>query len=346
MYRTDIYKKLIRKDHSMKKINWGILATGKIAETVAKAMKFLESDSNNNMELLAVASRSQDKSTDFVKRHNIKRAYGSYEELVSDPDIDVVYIATPMSCHYENVKLCLNASKNVLCEKSVCLCADEFEELMDLAKDKGLFLMEAMWMKFLPAFNKAKEWAEKGLIGNIKMIKADFSNAVSYDENDRLFINSLGGGAILDLGVYPITFVCSFLGNRPEEIHTYSIKGRTDVDYDDSIILKYNEAYGITFCGFDFENENKAIIVGDKGRIVMGNWFFCTAEATLYDNMGNIIDKQVLPYMFNGYEFEILEVNKCLREGKLQSDIIPHSDTLDVMRIMETCLKQADVEYK
>lgn len=330
----------------MKKINWGILATGKIAETVSKAMKFLESNPENNMELLGVASRSLNKSEDFAKRHNIKRAYGNYEELVSDSDIDIVYIATPMSCHYENVKLCLNAGKNVLCEKSVTLCADEFKELMNLAKEKGLFLMEAMWMKCLPAFNKAKEWAESGKIGNIKMIKADFSNIVSYDENDRLFINHLGGGAILDLGVYPISFVCSFLGNHPEEIHTYSIKGRTDVDYDDSIILKYKDAYGITFCGFDFENENKAIIVGDKGRIVMGNWFFCTAETTLYDDMGNAIDKQVLPYMFNGYEHEILEVNKCLRDGKLESDIIPHSDTLDIMRIMETCLKQAGVEYK
>lgn len=330
----------------MKKINWGILATGKIAETLAKAMKFLESNPENNMELSAVASRSLDKAEDFAKKHNIKKAYGSYEELVSDSDIDVVYIATPMSCHYENVKLCLNAGKNVLCEKSVTLNADEFKELMDLAKEKGLFLMEAMWMKCLPAFKKTKEWVDSGKVGNIKMIKADFSNAVKYDESDRLFINNLGGGAILDLGVYTISFVCSFLGTRPEEIHTYSHIGRSDVDFNDSIILKYKDAYGITFCGFDFENENKAIIVGDKGRIVLGNWFFCTAETTLYDDMGNAVDKQVLPHMFNGYEFEILEVNKCLREGKLQSDIIPHSDTLDIMKIMETCLKQAGVKYK
>ena len=330
----------------MKKINWGILATGKIAETLAKSMKFLEDDKENNMELLAVASRSLDKAEDFAKRHGIKRAYGSYEELVADPDIDVVYIATPMSCHFENTKLCLNAGKHVLCEKSVTLKADEFKELMDLAKEKGLFLMEAMWTKCQPAFNKAKEWVESGKVGKIKMIKADFSNAVPYDENDRLFINSLGGGAILDLGVYPITFVSTFLGTHPEEIHTYSHIGRTAVDFNDSIILKYKDAYGITFCGFDFENDNKAIIVGDKGRIVMGNWFHCTAEATLFDNMGNIIDKQVLPFKFNGYEYEIEEVNKCIREGKCESDIIPHSDTLDIVKIMETCLSQAGVEYK
>lgn len=330
----------------MKKLNWGILATGKIAETVAKSMKFLETDKDNNMELLAVASRSADKAENFAKRHGIKRAYASYEELVSDPDIDVVYIATPMSCHFENTKLCLNSGKHVLCEKSVTLKADEFKELMDLAKEKGLFLMEAMWTKCQPAFNKAKEWVESGKVGNIKMIKADFSNAVPYDETDRLFINSLGGGAILDLGVYPITFVSTFLGTHPEEIHTYSHIGRTAVDFNDSIILKYKDAYGITFCGFDFENENKAIILGDKGRIVMGNWFLSTAETTLYDNMGNVLDKQVLPFKFNGYEYEIEEVNKCIREGKLESDLILHSDTLDIMKIMETCLKQAGVKYE
>lgn len=330
----------------MKKLNWGILATGKIAETVAKSMKFMENIKENNMELLAVASRSADKAEDFAKRHGVKRAYGSYEELVSDPDIDVVYIATPMSCHYENAKLCLNAGKHVLCEKSVTINAGEFKELIDLAKEKRLFFMEAMWMKCQPAFKKAKEWAESGKVGRIKMIKADFSNVVPFDENDRLFIKNLGGGAILDLGVYPITFVCTFLGTRPEEIHTYSHIGKTKVDFDNSIILKYKDAYGITFCGFDFENENKAIIVGDKGRIVMGNWFHCTAETTLYDDMGNVLDKQVLPFKFNGYEYEIEEVNKCIREEKLESDIITHSDTFDIMKIMETCLNQADVKFK
>lgn len=329
----------------MKKLNWGILATGKIAETVAKSMKFMENIKENNMELLAVASRSADKAEDFAKRHGIKRAYGSYEDLVSDPDIDVVYIATPMSCHFENTKLCLSAGKHVLCEKSVTLNANEFKELTALAKEKELFLMEAMWTKCQPAFRKAKEWAESGKIGNIKMIKADFSNAVPFDKNDRLFIKDLGGGAILDLGVYPITFVSAFLGANPEEIHTYSHIGRTDVDYDNSIILKYKDAYGITFCGFDFEDENKAIIVGDKGRIVMGNWFHCTAETTLFDDMGNVLERQVLPFKFNGYEYEIEEVNKCIREGRLESDIVTHSDTLDIMKIMETCLKQAGVEY-
>ena len=250
-----------------------------------------------------------------------------------------------MSCHFENTKLCLNAGKHVLCEKSVTLNASEFKELMDLAKEKKLFLMEAMWTKCQPAFRKAKEWVESGKIGKIKMIKADFSNAVPYDENDRLFIKELGGGAILDLGVYPITFVSAFLGTHPEEIHTYSHLGKTNVDFDDSIILKYKDAYGITFCGFDFEDENKAIIVGDKGRIVMGNWFHYTAETTLYDDMGNALDKQVLPFKFNGYEYEIEEVNKCIRDGRLESDIIPHSDTLDIMKIMETCLKQAGVKY-
>ncbi len=330
----------------MKKINWGILATGKIASTVAKAIKFMEADKANNTELLAVASRSLNKAENFAEEHNIKKAYGSYEELLSDREIDVVYVATPMSCHYENVKLCLNAGKNVLCEKSVTLSAGEFKELMDLAQKKGLFLMEAMWMKFLPAFKKTKEWAESGKIGEIKMIKADFSNIVPYDENDRLFRSDLGGGAILDLGVYPISFVCSFLGSSPEEIHTFSHIGRSQVDYDDSIILKYKNAVGVTFCGFDFENENKAIIVGEKGRIVMGNWFFSTAETTLFDDMGNPLEKQTFPHLFNGYEYEIAEVNKRLREGKLQSDIVPLSDTLDIMRIMETCLNQAGVKFQ
>lgn len=322
----------------MKTIKWGILATGKITEALSKAMKYLES--KGECELLAVASRSEEKAKAFAESHSIKRYYKSYEELVKDDDIDVVYIASPMSCHYENAKLCLSNGKNVLCEKTVTMDTNEFNKLVSLAKEKDLFFMEAMWMKFLPAFRQAISWINDGKIGEVKMIRADFSNIVKYDENDRLFRKDLGGGAILDLGVYPLTLVTAILGFKPKEIISNSFVGRTGVDFDDSIILKYDNAVGVTFCGFDFENENKAIIVGTKGRIVFGNWFFCSGDVTLFDDMANIIKEKHFNHECNGYEYELREVNKCLAEGKKESDINTLQNTLDNLKIMEYCLNQ------
>ncbi len=316
----------------MKEYNWGILATGKIAATFAKAINYAD-----HAKLYAVASRTEDKAKAFAEKFGAEKYYGTYEQLAQDKNVDIVYIASPMAQHYENAKLCLLNGKNVLCEKTITLNLKQLEELIAIAKEKDVFFMEAMWMKFLPAFKKAKEWVQSGRIGEVKAVKAELSSMNKYDENDRLFINRLGGGSLLDLGVYPITFACEFFGYQPKEIISDALIGRTGVDFDASIVLRYDNGYADLGVGFDMENNNPAFILGSEGRIRFHEWFFCTGRVTLYDIDGNVLEEFNNPHPCNGYEFEVSHVMDCLDKGLKQSDINPLSHTTATQKIMDKC---------
>ena len=320
--------------------NWGIMATGKIAHTFAKAVNSVE-----DAKLYACASRTQEKAEEFGKLYGAEKSYGSYEQLAADPNVDIIYVASPMSCHYENVKLCFEHGKNVLCEKSITLNISQLEELISIAKEKDLFFMEAMWMKCLPAFLKAKEWFSAGKIGEIKAIRADFSNPVEFDESDRLFRPDLGGGALLDLGVYPISLITAFLGFEPTEINSSVNMGGLGVDMDEAVIMKYKNAYASFVAGFDIENENRAVIVGDKGRIAFDPWFFCTSVVRLYDKEGKLVEESVTPHLCNGYEYEIMECQKCMAEGLKESRLNPLSETKAIMKIMDSLRKSWGFSY-
>ncbi len=314
--------------------NWGIMGTGRIAHTFAQAVNYVDDAC-----LYAVASRTDEKAAAFGGQYGAKVSYGSYEQMVCDENIDIIYIATPMSAHFENCKLCLEHGKNVLLEKAVTMNAREFEELIALARSKNLFLMEAMWTKCRPTFLKAKEWAKSGAIGDVVMVKADFCNTVKLDRNDRLFAKELGGGAILDLGVYTITFACEFLGYKPKTIHCRKRIGATGVDFDAGIMLEYENSFASLTCGFDIPCHNNATVIGTKGRIEMGDWFFCTGKARLVSDGGELIEEVDIQNLCNGYEYEICEAQKMLREGKKESDLVPLCETLDVMKIMDYCLE-------
>ncbi|MBQ8786191.1 MAG: Gfo/Idh/MocA family oxidoreductase [Oscillospiraceae bacterium] len=320
--------------------NWGIMATGKIAHTFAKAVNYTD-----GAKLYACASRNAEKAIEFGALYGAEKCYGSYEELAADENIDVIYIATPMSCHYENVKLCFEHEKNVLCEKSATLNSAQLRELIEIAKEKKLFFMEAMWTKCLPAFRKAKEWVSDGRIGEIKAIRADFSNAVDFDENDRLFRPELGGGALLDLSVYPLNFITSFLGFEPKEIHSAVNIDKLGVDMDEAVIMQYENAYASFVSGFDIDNENRAVIVGTKGRIAFNPWFFCTDTVRLYDRNNKLAEESITPHLCNGYEFEVMEVQKCLSEGLYESFINPLSDSLAIMKMMDSLRKKWHFTY-
>ncbi|MCH5325480.1 MAG: Gfo/Idh/MocA family oxidoreductase [Eubacterium sp.] len=318
----------------MSNYNWGILATGKIAATFAKAINFTEGAT-----LYAAASRTVDKAKAFAEQYGAQKYYGSYDELAQDKNVDVIYIASPMAQHYENAKMCLLAGKNVLCEKTITLNSAQLAELTAIAKEKNVFFMEAMWMKLLPAFRKAKEWADSGRIGEVRAIKADFSNLCPYDENDRLFKSELGGGCLLDLGVYPITLACEFFSYEPKEIISDAFIGKSGVDFDASIVLRYQNGYADICAGFDMENNNPAYIIGSKGRIRFGNWFFCTGQVMLYDDDGNMLEEFNQPHPCNGYEFEVMHVMDCLDRGLKESDINPLSHTAATQKIMDKCRK-------
>lgn len=323
----------------MKKYKWGVIGTGKIAHTFATALKH-----NENAQLCGVASRTADKAEAFAKEFGFEKSYGSYKAFAEQSDAEIVYIATPMASHYDDAVLCLENGKNVLCEKSLTLNADQTKQLLALAKEKGLFFMEAMWMKCRPVYRKMKEWIASGMIGDIEYIKADFANYIPYDPNDRLFRDDCGGGCLLDLGIYPLTLAHDLLG-MPDEIIS-NAHMRYGVDISNSIILRYkNGAFVSTDNGFEIQLSNNAVISGSKGYIILGNWFHCTCEGTLYSKDGTEIEKFIRPDDINGYEYEVDEVHSCLEKGVLESSLVPHSDTIEVMEIMDECRRQWGMKF-
>jgi predicted dehydrogenase len=306
------------------------MATGWIAERLADAINFVE-----GAELTAVASRGIEKAEAFGKRYGAKRCYGSYEELAADPDIDIVYIATPTSMHYDNVKLCFEHGKNVLCEKSLTVHAPETAELIKIAREKKLFFMEAMWMKCMPHFRTAVERVKNGEIGEIKTIRVDIAKAQKYVPHNRFFNKALGGGTLLDLGVYSVSFLTSFLGFDYKNLYVRGFMGETDVDRDEVIVFDYGNAYTSSVVGFDIMDDNRAVIVGTEGRIVTEPDFWYGHSFKCYDKWGDDKYEFSKPHLCNGYEYEVMEAQECMKEGLLESRIIPLADTQKIMDIMD-----------
>ena len=319
--------------------NWGILGPGHIAGVFAAALSGVET-----ARLKAVGSRSLKRAEDFAAKYQFETAYGSYAALAADPAVDVVYISSPMSCHAEHIRLCLENGKHVLCEKTVTLNAAQWKELACLAREKQLFLMEAMWTKCLPAFQQAVKWVQEGRIGTVRLVKAEMS-LVLRDPNPRLISRELGGGALLDVGVYPLAVATACLGYRPQEVKTCAYIGRTGVDYDAAILLQYPDAYAALTIGFDLECRNDAIVVGETGRIVFDPEFWRAESVKLYDRNGGILDVFCQPHPINGYEYEISEVHRALDAGRLESRLIPQRDTLATMRLLDACRAQWGLYY-
>lgn len=313
----------------MKPIQWGIIATGEVAKNMVQALSL-----SDEAEVVAVASRTQERAEAFGRQWNIPVCYGSYEELAEDPRIDVVYIATPHNLHYENIKMCLEAGKGVLCEKAFALNARQTEECIALAREKELFLMEAMWMRFFPAMYQIREWLKKQMIGEVRLVEADFCFNLPFNANHRLYNPELGGGALLDLGVYPLSFASMILG-FPDGIASHAHIGETGVDELDTIILNYkNGASANLSCSMRIYKPREAFIVGTKGYIKVHNIFFRPDRLTLHLN-GQEPQMYEYPIESNGYIYEVEEVHRCLRAGKKESELMPLNETLKLMDLMD-----------
>ncbi len=324
----------------MKTIRWGIIGTGAIANKFAEVLNSLD-----DVELLAVASRKQDTANTFARKYGIKRAYATYEELAKDSDLDVVYIATPHSEHKDNAALCIKNGKAILCEKPFTLNQEETKYLISLAREHKVFLMEAMWTKFMPTTFQVKKWIEEKRIGEIKHIRANFGYCNEFDENSRLFDINIAGGALLDAGIYPITYAVHMLGKLPKAIKSSAFIGPSNVDEQNVIILEFEDGILADLSSaVTAELGKDAVIIGDKGRIEIPNFFFAQA-AKLYDAEGKLVDRFEEDFIINGYEYEAMEVNSCIREGKLESSILPLSDTIDIMEIMDEIRDQWGLVY-
>jgi predicted dehydrogenase len=319
---------------------WGILGPGRIAEKFCTAVEFV-----NGSEVYAVASRDMNKAKEFGTRFNASKFYDNYEDLWKDEAVDIIYIATPHAFHHEQAIACLKHKKAVLCEKPMSLCYQHTKEMTDAATENKVFLMEAMWTSCMPFIRKIRSLIEEGAIGPVQYIAADFGFLCEPDVEGRLFNKSLGGGSLLDIGIYPLFLATSILG-EPTTIKAVSKLSVTGVDEYVNMVLQYaNGETAHLLSTINFNTPIEAEIIGTKGKIKINNPWFKATDFSVHLNDGTTQNFSV-PHLSNGFEHEITEVMRCLNKGLLQSVRMPHHLSLSLSKIMDEILKEAGVEYK
>jgi predicted dehydrogenase len=323
-----------------KKIKWGILGCGGIARKFASDLPLTKQG-----ELVAVGSRSKRKAETFAKSTGAVRAYGSYEQLVQDPDIDVVYVATPHPMHMENSILAMRAGKAVLCEKPAALNAKQLRRMIRTAEQNDVFLMEAMWTRFFPAIIKVRRWLAENRIGKVYAMEANFGIHFRVGPTHRIYNPDLGGGALLDLGIYPVSFASMVYGQQPKKIVSTVHRAKTGVDEESSIIFDYSSGSRATLgCSSRVTMKNEARIYGSQGMLTLGRNFHHPDRLTLQMEGKNekIHDFE---YPGNGYQFEAEHVHTCLQKNMRQSDMMPLSESLAIMQTMDRIRKQWKLKY-
>jgi predicted dehydrogenase len=360
-------------------IRWGILGTGQIARQFAEALGYLD-----DAELTAVGSRSIENAKRFVDQYPAKRFYGSFEELVADPDLDVVYIATPHHVHRDHSILALNAGKPILCEKPFAVNARQAQEVIDLAREKNLFCMEAMWMRFLPAMQDAVNQVISGVIGKPAQLRADFGTPFRFYPKGRQFDPALAGGALLDLGIYPISLAIQLFGPAVETLSVVTM-GDTGVDEASTIVMKHGGGEVSTIqSSIRHSLPTEAVITGSSGtvkihsplyrphKVTTEKFSFVDGETsnpaspsklrTLVKNtpplqklmlrleailspLQGALRTKVIPFIGNGYNYEAAAVHQCLRSNKLECHTMPLENTLMILRTMDSIRAQWGLNY-
>jgi len=320
-------------------IRWGILGTGAIAGKFAEGLSFVP-----DAELIAVGSRAKQTADAFADRWGIQHRHASYADLENDADVDVVYLATPHVLHREDSLLCLKAGKSVLCEKPLTINSREAHEVVGCARQRGLFLMEAMWTRFFPAMCKLREVLARGVIGEVRMLKADFGFRTGWDPGGRLLNPKLGGGALLDVGVYTVSLAAMVFGEEPSRVTAMAHIGETGVDEQSAMILGYDAgALAVLTCAVRTATPTDALIAGTDGLIWIRHPVWRPTTLTIaHPDKEQLIE---LPYEGNGYNYEAAEVMRCLREGKLESNVMPLDESLSIMATMDRIRAQWNLTY-
>ncbi|SDY08362.1 Predicted dehydrogenase [Micromonospora pattaloongensis] len=318
---------------------WGILATGGIATKFVEDLRLVP-----DAEVVAVGSRTPAGARAFADRHGIPRAYGSWAEFAADDDIDVVYVATPHAAHHAAAMTCLQAGRAVLCEKPLTLERATSAELIDTARARDVFLMEAMWMRCNPTVRKAVGLIRDGAIGEVTTVHADFSLAGPFPPEHRLRARTLGGGALLDLGIYPVSLAHLLLG-APHHVRSWAKLSPEGVDENTGIVLGYDSgAVAALTCGIIGGTPTVAAITGTKGRIELPPDFHCPNRFTLRRD-GAEPEVVTTEQQGWGYQYEAAEVQRCLAAGLRESPLVPHAVTLEVMGLLDTVREQIGVTY-
>lgn len=320
------------------KFNVGIMGTGNIAAVMAETLNRMK-----GVKLYAVASREKVKADVFAGKHGVKKAYGSYEELVKDNKVELIYIATPHSEHYENARLCLENNKPVLCEKSFTANAAQAEELFKLAREKQVFITEAIWTRYMPMLKTIREVIGSGVIGDPKTLTANLGYVI--DKVERILSPALAGGALLDVGVYPINFAMMIFGNNIEKVSSSCTYTDTGVDRQNTVTLQYGDGkYAVLNSSMESLSDRKGIIYGTKGFAIVEN-INNFESITVYDASYKKAAEYKRPKQISGYEYEVEASIRAIRAGKIQCEEMPHEEILRVMKLMDSLRKEWGIVY-
>ncbi|WP_314212277.1 Gfo/Idh/MocA family oxidoreductase [Pseudarthrobacter equi] len=321
------------------RLRWGILGTGFIAGLQVPDLQ------ENGFTVQAVGSRTEESSKAFADGHGISTAHGSYEDLVADPDVDVVYVATPHPFHHANALMALNAGKHVLVEKAFTINAREAQEIVDLAAAKGLVVLEAMWTRFLPHMARIREIIGQGTIGEVRKVLASHNQDLPKDPAHRLNDPALGGGALLDLGIYPISFAFDILG-APQRILASASKTVTGVDRQTSAIFEYaGGAQAIVDCELDAASANRALVIGTEGWIDIESTWYNPVPFTVFDAAGNMVERFEQPVNGRGMQYQAAELERLAGAGATAGSLLPPTETVSIMAAMDEIRRQIGLEY-
>lgn len=322
----------------MTPVRIGILAAGKIAGKMAKTLRAM-----NWVISYGVASRSLEKAEQFAREHGVKKAYGSYEELVKDPEVELIYVASPHSHHYEHIKLCLEHGKHVLCEKAFTVNEAQAREVTSMAREKHLLLSEAMWVRYMPMVRTLKEVLESGVIGRVSTVTGNLYYCI--DGVERIQSPALAGGALLDVGVYTLTFASIVMGNEIDRIMACGVKTDTGVDAQNSVTIFYKDGRMAQLCsGIMSLSDRNGVIYGSKGYIVVEN-INNFQSIQVYDVERRLVSEYNCPPQISGYEYEVTACVEAIRNGWIQCPQMPHEEILAVMGQMDEIRRQLGIVY-
>ncbi len=319
-------------------MKFGIIGAGVIADWMARTLTPMA-----EAECYAIASRDIEKAKAFAEKFQIPKAYGSYEELVNDPEVECVYIATPHSHHYEHAKLCIEHGKHVLCEKAFTMNAAQAEALCALAKEKGVLITEAIWTRYMPARKIIQDLLDEGVIGEVRTLTANLSYRIC--EVERVIRPELAGGALLDIGIYPLNFALMHFGNDFNSITSTVLMTETGVDGQECITMTWPDGkFAVLTASIYGESDRQGIFYGSKGYMIIDN-VNDPLNVDIYDPKHQLVRHIAMPEQNTGYEYEVWEMMECIKKGELECPSMPHCETLRVMNIMDSLRREWGVIY-
>ncbi len=323
----------------MSSIRWGVVGTGGIASAFVEDLRLLP-----DAEVVAVGSRQAASADAFAGEHGVPKAHPSYAELVADDDVDVVYVSTIHPGHHDAAMLAIDAGKAVLLEKPFTMDAAEAQALVDAARARGVFLMEAMWARFVPHMVRVRELLATGALGDVRLVVADHCQWFPDDPAHRLLAPDLGGGALLDLGIYPVSFASMVLG-EPTGVTAVSTAAFTGVDATTSMLTQYDGgAQAVLTTTLSGVGPNRAAVVGTDARLEIDSVFYAPSSFTLTRRDGSV-ERFEQPHEGLGLRHEAAEVMACLRDGRLESDVMPLDESVAIMRTMDEVRRQIGLTY-